>query len=348
MKTYLGMDFGGTKLLIGEVDTQGTVLRSKRYATGYTKQADAIRALLEAIRDYKGDVGFAGEPAAAGVGIVGIVDNQRGEWISMGHEPEGPPAPLAHMVSQELGIPCGIDNDVRSATTAEQLLGQGRYSRNFIYLNVGTGLAAGFVVDGQILRGAHMNAGEIGHMVIDLSDQSPCVCGRTGCVENRVSGIGFTRQAQARGLNELMTQVGGRADVRRLFVRAETGDPDCREMIAYGARAIACVIMDLVRVTDPDTIIYGGGIIGDTRFLHMVEKELEPSIMRGVTRGLVASSFAPQYAGLLGAASLGMVQQYRGIALPKERAAAQGGRKGERTDAYTAVPARAGGHAVYP
>ena len=309
MKTYLGIDFGGTKLLIGEVDAAGTVLRTKCYGTGFTRQADAVPALLHAVRDYRDTVGFAGDASAAGVGIVGIVDNARGEWISIAHEPEGPPVPLARMVSQELGLPCAIDNDVRSSTTAELLLGQGRYSRDFIYLNAGTGLAAGFVVDGRILRGAHVNAGEIGHMVVDLSDTSPCCCGRAGCVENVVSGIGFTRQARLRGMEDLMTQAGGGADVRLLFERAEKGDAASQEIIECGARALACVMMNLVRVTDPDTIIYGGGILGDERFLHRVERHLEPGTMRGVTRGLVASSFQPRYAGLLGAASLGMVRE---------------------------------------
>ncbi len=308
MKTYLGMDFGGTKLLIGEVDSEGTVLRSKRYATGFTRQADAVQALLSAVRDYRDNVGFIGELAAAGVGIVGIVDNARGQWISIGHDPEGPPVPLAQMISEELGVPCGIDNDVRSSTTAELLLGQGRYSQNFIYLNVGTGLAAGFVVGGKLLRGAHVNAGEIGHMVVDLSDGTPCVCGRFGCVENVVSGIGFTRQAQLHGLQELMTQAGGRVDACLLMDRAEAGDKDCLEIINSGAHALACLIMNLVRVTDPDTIIYGGGILSDERFLRKVEQGLDPSTMRGIPGGLTASSFNPRYAGLLGAASLGMVK----------------------------------------
>lgn len=308
MQTFLGIDFGGTKLLIGEVDAEGAVLRSKRYATGCTKQADAVRVLLEAARDYKENVGFAGTPAAVGVGIVGIVDHRRGEWVSLAHDPEGPPLPLAHMVSEAWGLPCAVDNDVRSAATAELLLGQGRFSQDFIYLNVGTGLAAGFVTDGHILRGAHANAGEIGHMVVDLSDQTACVCGRTGCVENAVSGIGFTCRARMRGLDDLMTQAGGRVDACRLFDRAAAGDRYCQEIMAYGAHVIACLIMNLVRVTDPDTVVYGGGIMSDGRFLRMVEDGLEPETMRGVTRGLVASSFHPQYAGLLGAASLGMVK----------------------------------------
>lgn len=308
METYLGFDFGGTKLLIGEVDAEGRVLRSKRYATGCTSEEDAVRVLLEAADDYQESVGFAGEPAAAGIGIIGISDSRRGEWISIAHDPNGPPIPLAKMLSERLRVPCSINNDVRSAVTAELLLGQGRCSKDFIYLNVGTGLAAGFVIDGRILRGAHSGAGEIGHMSVDLSDQSPCDCGRSGCAENAVSGIGFTRQARRRGLNDLLTQPGGRADVRRLFSLAEAGDKDCREIMTYGAQVIACIIMNLVRVTDPDTVICGGGIIGDERFLQMVKSELKPSVMRGVTRGVLLSSFQPQYAGLLGAASLGMAK----------------------------------------
>lgn len=66
------------------------------------------------------------------------------------------------MLAERLGVPAYIDNDVRSAVTAELVLGCGRYSDNFIYLNVGTGLAAGFVIDRHILRGAGHNAGDIG------------------------------------------------------------------------------------------------------------------------------------------------------------------------------------------
>lgn len=310
MNTYLGMDFGGTKLLIGEVDATGTVLRTKRYATACTCQADAIQALLAAVRDYQDHVGFVGTPVAAGVGIVGTVDHARGEWITMYHDPEGPPVPLAALISKELELPCKIENDVRSTTMAEMLLGHGRYTKNFIYLNVGTGLAAGFVVDGHLLRGANVNAGEIGHMVVDLSQKQRCICGRNGCVENFVSGIGFTQQASLYGLEELLTP-GGRADVPRMFAMAEGGDERCQKIIGYGAEALACVIMNLVRITDPDTIVYGGSILGNKHFLQLVCERLEPSTMRGVTRGMVASSFSTQYAGLLGAASLGMLETRR-------------------------------------
>ncbi len=306
MDTYLGLDFGGTKLLIGELDEEGRVLQSKRYDTGLNNQKEATEVILNDLEDYVEMVGIRGNLKASGLGIVGIVDNRRGEWVSINHEITNPPVPIAAMIAGKLGVPCAVDNDVRSATTAELILGQGRTSSDFIYLNVGTGLAAGFVCDGKIMRGANHNAGEIGHMVVDLSRRESCVCGREGCVENAVSGIGFTRQITARGLPELL-DAGKRADVVRLFEGADTGLKECVEITEYAAEALACVIMNLVRVSDPDTVILGGGVISDGWLMRKVNRHLSPETMRGVTNGVVFSSFDLRHAGLIGAATLGML-----------------------------------------
>lgn len=306
MQTYLGLDLGGTKLLIGEVTREGEVLRSKHYPTGYTRQQDAVEGLLAALEDYRVTVGFAGELMAVGAGIVGTVNNPRGEWISLGHEPTGAPVPLATMLAERLGVPAYIDNDVRSAVTAELVLGCGRYSDNFIYLNVGTGLAAGFVIDRHILRGAGHNAGEIGHMSVDITNRDACACGRHGCAENAVSGVGFTHMVKKYGRTDLLLPTTRRADVPQLFDWAEQGDADCIAIAEYAAETLACVIMNLVRVSDPDTVVFGGGIMSDVRFQGRVRAKLDHGTMRGVTHGLVPSSFSPHIAGLLGAASLGM------------------------------------------
>lgn len=306
METYLGMDFGGTKLLIGELDHEGRILACKRYCTGLNSQEEATKAILGSLKDYMYTVGFLGKVRAAGLGIVGTVDNIRGEWISMNHEITGPPVPLAVLLEEYLQVPCAIDNDVRSATTAELMLGQGKHTSDFIYLNIGTGLAAGVVTGGHIIRGAHHNAGEIGHMVVDLQNKKPCICGRKGCAENAVSGVGFTEMVKEYGINELLNEYG-KADVARLFQMADQGDDRCKEITDYAADTLACVIMDLVRFSDPDTVIVGGGVISDGWLLEKVKARLDAGTMRGVTKGIVFSSFDPKYAGLIGAASLGML-----------------------------------------
>ncbi len=312
METYIGLDFGGTKLLIGEMDATGKILRSKRYSTGFRDQKSASEALLSDMDDYRKTVGFEGTPVAAGIGIVGVVDHDRGEWVSIDHQITNRPFPLAALVENLLGIPVAVDNDVRSATCAELLLGHGRSTKNFIYLNVGTGLAAGVVTAGHILRGANNNSGEIGHMVIDLHSQEECVCGRKGCVENFVSGVGFTRQVKeltASYSTKLpIPENGARVDAVQLFQLADEGDPLCKAVTDQAAEALACVIMNLVRMSDPDTVILGGGIVSDGWLLKKVQPLLNAATIRGVTKGLVLSAFQPKNAGLLGAASLGMAK----------------------------------------
>lgn len=308
MKTYLGLDFGGTKLLIGEMDENGNILNSKRYPTGCVSQEQAVKCLINSAADYKETVGFVGDVQAAGVGIVGVSDHKNGLWISMSHIVTGPPIPLAEMLSKELGVPVAIDNDVRSATTAEWKLGHGKNSDNFIYINVGTGLAAGFVVNGLLLRGANNNSGEVGHSVVNMQDTQECICGRCGCVENVVSGSGFAKQAVLHDVPEIMrADRPNSADTEKLFQMADAGDERAVQITEYAADSLAALIMNLVRVTDPDTVILGGGVTTGGWMLDKVEKRLNPSTMRGVTGGVVLSQFDPQFAGLMGAASLGLV-----------------------------------------
>lgn len=310
METYLGLDFGGTKLLIGEVTAAGDILSSRRYDTKVSSQAEAVGVIRGALEDYQAQAGWQGDLQAAGVGIVGVTDHRRGLWISINHEITGPAMPLAEMVGDMLGVPAVIDNDVRSATTAEMLLGHGKRSDNFIYINVGTGVAAGMVINGQILRGAHNNSGEVGHFGCDLSDHTPCICGREGCVENVVSGVGFARQYQLlRGQypdTRVVPLPDGRLDAAALFALADAGDPLAERIAEHGAAVLASLIMNLVRVSDPDLVVLGGGVVSDGWLLKRVEKLLNPSTMRGVTGGVVLSALDPGKAGLVGAASLGM------------------------------------------
>jgi predicted NBD/HSP70 family sugar kinase len=171
-------------------------------------------------------------------------------------------------------------------------------------------MAAGIVADGRIVRGANNNAGEVGHMVVDLSDDMPCVCGRCGCAENMVSGVGFTRRA--RYLRERFrtalppTPEGENLDTVHLFRLADEGDPMCRQIADRAALALACVIMNLVRISDPDVVVLGGGVVSDGWLLEKALPLLNPSAMRGVGGGVVLTAFQSRYAGLIGAASLGM------------------------------------------
>ena len=304
------MDVGGTKLLIGEMDGEGKLLRSKRYPSGYPDQAAATAGIVAALENYIGDVGFAGEPVALGLGIVGVVDSRHGIWVAMDHVRKQPVS-LASKLACHSGLPVVIDNDVRCGTTAELLLGHGRETRNFVYMNVGTGIAASTVTDGRIIRGANCNAGEIGHMVVSPELGIRCVCGRIGCVEPIASGSGFTariRAAHEAGVQTRISPVqpGRGADIIELFRLADEGDALARQLTDEAAEALARTVMNLVRVSDPDLFILGGGIVSDGWLLPKIMERLNKPTMRGVTRGVVLSRFDPELTGLIGAGAAAM------------------------------------------
>lgn len=141
-------------------------------------------------------------------------------------------------------------------------------------------------------------------MSVDLSNDFDCICGRRGCAENMVSGIGFTHQVKLQGRTDVLLE-NGRADVARLFELAKAQDETCTRIVEYGADTLACVIMNLVRVTDPELLILGGGIAGNDWFIQKVKQKLHASTLRSV-KEICVSAFNSDFAGLIGAAAVGM------------------------------------------
>ena len=308
MQTYMGIDFGGTKLLIGELDKEGNILARKRYETGPLDQKSAADRLMSCVRDYVENVKFVGELQSAGVGIVGVVDPETGIWKTVNYS-EINNIPLGKMVSDVLQVKTIVDNDVKTAVQAELRFGQGKESKDFIYINVGTGLSAGIVTDGKVLRGAHNDAGEVGHMVIDSNSDVQCICGRKGCAEGVVSGSGIdatARRLAKKYVTRLAIPDTGRVAAKDVFRLSDEQDELCRVMTDQLVFELREFILNLIRVTDPDTIILGGGVMSDGWLFPKVKESLMARMQPGVTRKVVLSSFDAGLVGLIGAASNAM------------------------------------------
>jgi len=207
-------------------------------------------------------------------------------------------------------LPCGIDNDVACATRAEQTFGWGQQSKNFIYFNIGTGIAAGTVVDGHYVEGSYFNAGEVGHMVVAMDSDVKCGCGRKGCVERIASGLGMHERVVALlpeyPSSSLEFIEGERVAAHTIMEAAEQGDLLASRIINEAAQAAAATIMNLVRVTDPDTIVLGGGVARNPYFFERIKQALNPSTMRFVVNGLVYTKVNSKETGLVGAALVGL------------------------------------------
>lgn len=303
-QTYIGADLGGTKLLIGEMDQSGVLLRWKRYPSGPLNQQQALELIRRGLDDFLSEPTPGCSPCAIGVGMVGRIDNRTGTWHEIGPDRQEP-LQIGDILSRRYAMPCFADNDVRSATKAELLFGRGQHSRDLIYLNIGTGIAAGFVSGGRLITGGHSNAGEVGHTASGIDLKAPCECGRPDCVEPIASGLGFDRCARILASQFPDTKLtipadGSRVDVAEVFRLYDT-DPLCRLLTDNAAQAIANLIMNLVRFNDPDTIVLGGGVVADG-FLHeKILERLNPHTIRFVTNGIVLTSLDPRYIGLLGA-----------------------------------------------
>ena len=306
-ETYLALDLGGTKLLVGEVDNQGNILNHKRYSTGYVDQTTALGIIKNSIDDYIQTTGWANgvPPVAMGVGLVGRIDNVNGVWHQIDIS-RTEPLPLAKELSGIYQMPCYIDNDVKAATRAEKRWGFGKQSDDFIYINIGTGIAAGIVTGGNLIRGSHYNAGEVGHTHVGVSLGIECVCGREDCVELIAAGVGFDTCAHLLAKSystSLPMPQDERVDVKKVF-ELYGKDSLCTILVDNAAKAIASLIMNLVRVSDPDTIIVGGGIVSSGFILPFIEKNLNKHTMRFVSNGVKLTQLNPEFIGLLGAASI--------------------------------------------
>ena len=309
-KKCLALDLGGTKLLIGIVNEEGKILTSRRYPSllaGGAKQPEIATYMIGCIDDFVSSVPIE-DVSCVGAGIVGRVDDGSGLWLEI--EPgRCETVELAKLLNQKTRLPAAIDNDVRCALRAERIFGAGRGLSDFLYMNIGTGIAAAFVTGGAVIKGHSFNAGEVGHVAVDVFGDVKCPCGRRGCAEVIASGSGLDSCARAlkRHFPDTLLSLPAkeRVSAKAIFDLAEKGDALCIKLMGDAAEAAAALIMNLVWVTDPETVVLGGGIVSDARMFNAILSRLNAGSMRFVTGGIRLSALDPELTGLIGAAMCG-------------------------------------------
>ncbi|RLK47843.1 ROK family protein [Microbacterium telephonicum] len=258
----LGFDVGGSKIdAVAATDT-GEIVRRVRRSTGWGADA-VVGAVAETAVAMADDLGVPTSAfASVGVGIPGQADaDQRtiSHAVNLGIER----LDLAAALEPVLGTRVRTENDVKAAALGAAKL-HGRPGTT-AYLNIGTGIAAGFVTDGVLWRGARGTSGEVGHIVADPNGPL-CRCGQRGCIEMYAGGGAIARRW---GKDVAFPVVD-------VFDAADAGDPEAvvlRDGIAFGvASALRLIALSI----DPDFMVLGGGVtaLGD-RMLTRVMAELE-------------------------------------------------------------------------
>ena len=192
----------------------------------------------------------AGAPlGAVAVGVPGLVDSD-GVMRFAANLPGVVELPLRAELTARLGVPVSVDNDANVAAWGERVAGAGAGADNLLMVTLGTGIGGGIVFRGELYRGAHGMAGEIGHFVVAL-DGEQCQCGQRGCWERYASGSALGRQAREAGF----------ATGEEAVERAAQGNAEALEVMSTFTHWMAIGLAGLVNVLDPALIVLGGGLV---------------------------------------------------------------------------------------
>jgi predicted NBD/HSP70 family sugar kinase/biotin operon repressor len=246
-----GIDFGHSHVQVAVADLAHNVLGQRSLDLDVNHLAS--RALDSAARmfdDVLGELGLDRKQViAAGIGIPGPVDRARGTVGSTTILPGWVGLRIASEMKERLGLPVEMENDANLGALAEMTWGAGRDCSNFAYIKAATGIGAGIVIDGKLLRGATGTAGEIGHTTLDESGPL-CYCGNRGCLETVASGPAIV---------QLVGSINGETlTLSRIVELASSGDPRCRRAIYDAGREIGVAVAGLCNLINPERVIVGG------------------------------------------------------------------------------------------
>jgi glucokinase len=312
----IGVDLGGTKMLLGVLDADSKVLwESREASTGQTEE-QLIELLVREVEEAR-----AARPGveAVGLGIPATVDHERGVAVSAVNLPLSD-VPLRDLVGERTGLPVFVDNDATVAALAEHLYGAARGARNAVMLTVGTGIGGGLIIGGEVYRGSTGAGAELGHTVIDL-DGPECQgnCPGRGCVETLASGTAIGREGRAAAEREpasalaRMLAEGREIDGRAVTEAALDGDPAARGVFELVGRRLGVALTGFANVFEPEAIVIGGGVIaaGDL-LLDPARRELEARALPPMNRTPVRAAQLGPDAGMIGAAAMARIELSRG------------------------------------
>ncbi|WFE67668.1 MULTISPECIES: ROK family glucokinase [Micromonospora] len=261
----IGVDVGGTKVAGGVVDDTGRVLVQARRDT----PADDVGKTRDVIIDLVTQLAAGHQVDAVGIGAAGWIDASRSTVLfapNLAWRDE----PLRDYVSTATGLPVIVENDGNVAAWAEFRHGAAREADDsMVMFTIGTGVGGGIVLGGELVRGAHGIAAELGHM-LTVPDGHQCGCGRLGCIEQYASGSALVRFARAGARQEpqrataLLDLAGGDAEAitgPMVTTAAQAGDPISAEAFAQIGRWLGTSLADMAQILDPQVLVVGGGVV---------------------------------------------------------------------------------------
>ncbi|MGV8897002.1 MAG: ROK family protein [Rhodoglobus sp.] len=253
-----------------EVGIDGFVRRSAIEpfdASASTMLADLASLLRSFI------AGGSNEPLLGiGVGVPGSVDSQ-GNGLVDSAQLGWQQVPIGASLRREFALPVLVENNVNAVAVAERLYGVGRQYENFLVVTIGTGVGAGIVVDGVVLRGHAGGAGEIGH--IPVAEDGPlCSCGNHGCLETYIGEAALVEVARERGV------IGPKSGMAALRAEADAGNADASTIFSEAGHRLGRALAGIIHTLDPEiVIVLGEGTAAWSHWSYGFEPALRSALM---------------------------------------------------------------------
>ncbi|PJE97332.1 sugar kinase [Streptomyces carminius] len=266
---FLGVDVGATSIDVAvtsaELEILGHLNQPMDVREGPVAVFEQVLAMAAKLRATGVAEGFDG----AGIGVPGPVRFPEGVPVAPPIMPGWDGFPVREALSQELGCPVMVDNDVNLMAMGEQHAGVARSVQDFLCVKIGTGIGCGIVVGGEVYRGTTGSAGDIGHIQVESGPQKrQCACGNRGCLEAHFGGAALARDAEEAARcgrsPELAARLesAGRLSAADVAAAAAAGDTACLELIRAGGNRTGQVIAGLVSFFNPALVVIAGGVTG--------------------------------------------------------------------------------------
>ena len=234
---HVGIDVGGTKCHGVALDGDGTIVGEVRRPTPHA--TDLVGVLAAMFRELGGET-------TLGIGLPGLITPD-GTVVASPNMRGANNVPVGPGLRAELGAAVHVENDATLAAFGEWKAGAAVGARDAVMVTLGTGIGGGIVMGGELQRGAHGFAGEIGHMMVER-DGVECPCGRRGCWERYASG-------------SALRDLSGGLDGPQVVARYRTGDGRAVEALRAFSDWIAVGLASLTNICDPEVIVIGGGVV---------------------------------------------------------------------------------------
>ncbi len=310
-KYVLGIDLGATMIRGVLADLDAEIVMEIQMPTGkeegYEVVIDNLVSLVERLLSKRGlDTGHV---IGLGVGVAGLLDKKK-EIVDLSPDFGWQNVNFKNDLEARLSIPLFLENSTRLMALGEKGYGQGRDLENFIVVNVGYGIAAGIVVEGQLIDGGRGYSGEFGHMTIDPNSKIVCDCGRTGCLEALASGRSIGHLAQV-GLTKssLLNQLCGgkveKIDAKMVFDACRKNDDFAKKTCLNAMRSLSVGIGNLIQLLDPTHVFVGGGVsLNGDLFWRALTNEIEKQKMLPNRQVQILPAGFKEYASVIGSVAL--------------------------------------------